>query len=865
MDHSIRELDIHLRRAGHATIAAIGASVSSTETRPSTHPFGTTSAEGTAERDDALTDAVLKAVEVTGAHAASVFLVSHNRQTLVLAAAAGMPPSLLGGWQRIPVSSPIPVAEAFRSRRTVHLADADETMRRFPQLAVALPYPFGSASVPVTAGQETFGSLATVWAASPGGHGLSKAQRRQLRTTAGRLGASLAELSARGVDVGCDMETVPVEVPVPASSAVRVGLFDWNLRSGALEADATLCAIFGLAPDEYDGQAATLAAKVHPADRFGFRAAGRAGIEAGRVLAQCLRVPEKGGGHRTVELWGRVPETAAGQETPPHLVGGVLDLGAGMAAVAAIERITDGFFSLDREGCVTYANHSLVRLLRVRREDLVGGRPWDVLPWLADPAYEDRFRAARVSQQPLSFLVQSPDQWLVFSLRPDAQGMTGWAAPAGQPVPAGTEPGSPPAEEAAPSSRPAPTRLGAIYRVLQMSSALTEAVTAREVCDVVADQLLPAVGGHRLAVYVVQERRMRLLSQRGYRESFLERFEGLPLHHAREPMTGALASGVPLFIESRDEFSRAYPELHTESSSFVFLPLIASNRPVGACVLGFDEVHWFSNDDRSLLTALSGLIAQALERARLYDAEFALARGLQNALLPHRLPTMPGVRVTGRYLPGTRGMDIGGDWYDAIPTDDGVVLVVGDVEGHNVAAAAAMGQLRSAVRAFASAGHRPSDVIDRTNRQLLDLDPGLLASCCYAQFHPRSGIVRIVRAGHLPPLLRLPDGHTEILDLPGGPLLGVTRAVDYPESELSLPPGSILALYTDGLIETRESEIGVGMDRLRTSLAHARVVSLEDLADALLRDAGQSPKRVDDIALLLTMYTHAPPPATPAG
>ena len=105
-----------------------------------------------------------------------------------------------------------------------------------------------------------------------------------------------------------------------------------------------------------------------------------------------------------------VPEPDAVRESRPHLVGGVLDLGAGMAAVAAIERLADGFFALDREGRVAYANHSLVRLLHVRREDLVGRRPWDVLPWLADPAYEDRFRAARVSQQPVSFLARSPER-----------------------------------------------------------------------------------------------------------------------------------------------------------------------------------------------------------------------------------------------------------------------------------------------------------------------------------------------------------------------------------------------------------------------------------------------------------------------
>ncbi|WP_425245653.1 PP2C family protein-serine/threonine phosphatase [Streptomyces sp. NEAU-NA10] len=323
-------------------------------------------------------------------------------------------------------------------------------------------------------------------------------------------------------------------------------------------------------------------------------------------------------------------------------------------------------------------------------------------------------------------------------------------------------------------------------------------------------------------------------------------------------MTDALASGAPLFVESRRQLLDAYPGIPVgKSSSWAFLPLIAANRPVGVCMLGFDDVHRFPEEERGLLTALGGLIAQALERARLYDAEFALARGLQDALLPHRLPTLPGLRVTGRYLPGTRGMDIGGDWYDVIPTGDEVSLIVGDVEGHNVAAAAAMGQLRSAMRAFVTAGHRPSDVVASTNRLHLDLDPTLLASCCYACLHPRSGVVRIVRAGHCPPLLRLPDGHAETLDAPGGPVLGVETAAYYPEFALRLVPGSILALYTDGLIERRGSDIGSGIDRLRASLARRGGGRLEDLADGLLQDARESADRADDIALLLSEY--APP------
>jgi GAF domain-containing protein len=840
--------------------------MTSTGSRLGAHPFGTTSAERAAERDDALVDAVLKAVEVTGAHAGSVFLASDDGSTLVLAAAAGMPPSLLGGWRRIPASSAIPVAEAFRTGRTVHLADAEETVRRFPQLAAALPYPFGSASAPVTAGQETMGAIAVVWAARPGGQGLSKAQRRHLRTTAGRLGVSLARLRAHGADAAGDLGRDPVEVAIPAASAVRVGLFDWDVGTGALAADATVCAAFGLTPDEYDGRAATLAARVHPADRPAFRAAARAAIRDGHVLAQCLRIPETGGGHRTIELWGRIPDTGDGQQARSHVVGGVLDLGTGMAAVAALERLADGFFALDREGRITYANHRLVQLAHVRRGDLVGRRPWEALPGLADPAFEDRFRAARVSQQPVSFLARGPDQWLMFSLRPDAQGLTGWVAPAQDPVSAGAEPAASDPEVAVPApaaAMPAPPRPGALYRVLELSSALTEAITAREVCEVVADQLLPAFGGHRVAIYVVRERRMRLLCQRGYRESFLDRFEGTPLQHTWGPVAGALAGGVPLFIETPEDFARAYPELEPASSSLVFLPLIAAGRPVGALVLGFDEAHPFPGEERSLLTALSGLIAQALGRARLYDAKSTLAHGLQHALLPHELPTLPGIRIAGRYLPATRGMDIGGDWYDAIPTDHGIALVVGDVEGHNVAAAATMGQLRSAVRAFATAGHEPGEVIARTNRLLLDLGPGQLASCCYLLLDPATGVAHAVRAGHCPPLLHHPDGNTEILELPGGPLLGIERPAHYPQTRLTLTPGCLLVLYTDGLVETRDTDITVGIDRLRTQLAHTPADSLDDLADTLLHSARHAANRTDDIALLLTQFTPAPPPTTP--
>ncbi|MFF8844350.1 SpoIIE family protein phosphatase [Streptomyces sp. NPDC015127] len=807
----------------------------------------------TAEREDLLAAAVVEAVERTGAYAGSVFLRSRDRRSIVLAATCGVPPSLLGGWRLISVSSPIPVATAYRTGRTVHLANAEETMRRHPQLAVAVPYAFGSCSVPVGAGGETFGSLATVWAASPGSEGLSKAQRRHLRSVANRLGDSLAALRDRtGDPVECEQGTAPVEIPTPSGAAVRVGLFQWDLVTGIFTVDDELCAIFGLDPRAFDGRAETLTSCLHPGDLAAFRAWAREAKD-GRTTSRRLRLRDHqygSEGYRTVELWGRVPDADDTRAGTP-LVGAVVDARAGHTALAAVERLREGVFSLAPGGRVTYANHSALRLLGASGDELLGQFLWDVLPWLSDPDVEHRHRFAMISQEPSSFLAcRPPDRWLSFSLHPEADGVTGRIVPVRRPPPESTRPAS--SAAAAPAT--APARLGVMYHVLQLGSALTEAVTAREVCEVVSDQLLPAFGGQQLAIYVVRDGTMHRLFHTGHHEDFLDWLEGVPLH-ARLPGTETLTSGAPLFIESQKELSRGYPGIPMgQVSSWAYLPLIASSRPVGTCVLGFDEIHQFTERDRGVLTALAGLIAQALERARLYDSEFALARGLQQALLPHRLPVVPGIRSVVRYLPGTRGMDIGGDWYDVIPTDSGVCLVIGDVEGHSIAAAATMAQLRSAVRAFAAVGLMPGEVMTGVNRTLIDLGTGLLASCCCIHLDPQGHHAYAVTAGHPPPLLRRPDGTTDVLDLEVGPMLGVERASAYPGTRITLPPGSVLALYTDGLVEEPGTDIDVGIDRLRASLAHARADSLDELADRLLHNARGSSYRADDIALLLTEF-----------
>ncbi|MFK8912828.1 PP2C family protein-serine/threonine phosphatase, partial [Streptomyces sp. YS-3] len=187
----------------------------------------------------------------------------------------------------------------------------------------------------------------------------------------------------------------------------------------------------------------------------------------------------------------------------------------------------------------------------------------------------------------------------------------------------------------------------------------------------------------------------------------------------------------------------------------------------------------------------------------------------------HRLPAHPRVETAGRYLPGTQGMDVGGDWYDVVEAGDGLALVIGDVQGHGVQAAATMGQLRSAVRAFALGGHPPEEVMSGTNRLLIDLDPGQFASCCYIRLDPLTGEARAARAGHPQPLLRHPDGRAEVLDLPGGVVLGVAPDAVYPVTDLRLEQGAVLALYTDGLVERPGTDIDEGVERLRASLSRA--------------------------------------------
>jgi anti-anti-sigma factor len=288
-----------------------------------------------------------------------------------------------------------------------------------------------------------------------------------------------------------------------------------------------------------------------------------------------------------------------------------------------------------------------------------------------------------------------------------------------------------------------------------------------------------------------------------------------------------------------------------ETRSAVVVPLRARGQTLGALALvSTSSGRRFEEADLQVAEDLANRCALAVDNARLYRHEHHVAETLQRSLLPERLPTLAGVEFAARYIPGGAGVNVGGDWYDAIQNPAGeLILVIGDVAGRGVRAASTMGQLRTAARAYALEGHSPAAVLAGVNRLAYAAESRDLATALCLAYDPAGGRLRIASAGHLPPMLVSDRGEVRALDSGPSLPLNIDASVRFTEAEEELEPGSTVLLYTDGLIERRGETLSDALRKLELAIAGApegAAALCTHVAEHALGDG----ERPDDVALL---------------
>ncbi|MFC9730939.1 SpoIIE family protein phosphatase [Streptomyces roseolus] len=426
--------------------------------------------------------------------------------------------------------------------------------------------------------------------------------------------------------------------------------------------------------------------------------------------------------------------------------------------------------------------------------------------------------------------------------------------------------------------------------LLDAGRALAEARSTAEVLRVAASLSMPGFSPDGLAVFGMSGDRLTVIGHHGQQDGDEGPFTSMSLR-TDYPAAEVVRTGRAIYLPSPEEYRRRFPTTWPlaepfERQSWAFVPLVVAGRTMGAWMAAFKHPVTFTPDERSVLTTVARMLAQALARAGVAESERELSLGLQRTMMPVLGPGIPGIRVAARYVPTGGGLQVGGDWYDMIRLPGGteggtgggagrIALVIGDVQGHDVRAAALMGQLRIALRAYASEGHRPDAVLSRASRFLYGVNDGYdgadgagapgggprFATCLYLEVDLETGTVDIARAGHPDPAVRMVDGTVLLRPTAGGLPLGIDADADYPTTRLTLDPGETLMICTDGLLETGGHDLDSGWERVKRLLEKHRGDDLEELADSLV-EAVHGPgshhttgpladRREDDIAVLL--------------
>ncbi|HEY0510179.1 MAG TPA: SpoIIE family protein phosphatase, partial [Blastococcus sp.] len=657
-----------------------------------------------------------------------------------------------------------------------------------------------------------------------------------------------------------------------AVDAGGIGTFDWDLTTGQLSWDDRLNRMFGYSQSDFDQSIEAFTARLHPDDLPRVTEALHACVtDCGDYDAE-YRVVLPDGETRWVHARGRALAGPEGRAA--RLLGAAYDTTGKREGAALVTRVLEampaGFYSLDHEWRFTHVNAEAERVLGGSREDLLGKVLWNAFPAAVDSTIEDEYRRAVRTGQPVSFDTYYPaplDGW--FEVR-------GWPSPDGLSV-YFTE-----VTERRRMQEQADRSAQRLAILAQVSAEMAGTLNARVAAARLPRLVVPALADFAVVTLVDPDGRPRDVGSwhadpaaRAVVERYAAvRLESMP---ATSPVARALISGEPIREhgravvellppgEARDLLGVLRPETAT------VLPMRGRGRILGLLTLYFRAGTALVDDDLATAQDVADRAGLALDNARLYTAQMQLAEGLQRSLLTE--PPQPAHgQIAVRYLPAAEAARVGGDWYDAFLQPGGsTMLVIGDVVGHDTAAAAAMGQLRGLLRGIATySDAAPAEVLRGLDASMTTLETKTLATAAVARFEQtpdevERGITRMrwANAGHLPPLVVNPDGSiAELATWKGDLLLGVDPDTQRRESVVTLDRGATVLLYTDGLIERRDADLDAGLVRLRNTLIELADRPLEELLDEVLERLVHG-RPEDDVALVaVRLYPQdAPRPA----
>ena len=399
--------------------------------------------------------------------------------------------------------------------------------------------------------------------------------------------------------------------------------------------------------------------------------------------------------------------------------------------------------------------------------------------------------------------------------------------------------------------------------VTELSSKLVSATTVNNVMDLLSEEFLPIFGGFTAVALYVEEGVLRA-SPSAVERGNVSHLAGRRADDTDYPMGAVIQDRQPRFFESRAEIVSRFPAAAdmmrtVRGQAWATVPIFGDGKiALGVWQMVWDRPHHASRDERALMLTFAGLAGQALQRIKAQQAELELADAVQRRMLPREVASFPDMDIATKYLPSRAEWRICGDFYDVIELPDNKVgLLVGDVQGHGVEAAAAMGQIRVAFRAYATNQSDPGVVLGETNRLLTETGEIVFATCGYLVVDRGSGVMQAAWAGQ-PPAVLATKGSYELWSPETGPPLGVMPDTEYTVTTRVLAPGTTLMLCSDGLVESSEVPMHEGLSQVGEALAeHGEDPEAAARVLAEMAPAG----RGDDIALLITrMVPRATPP-----